>query len=173
MVTVQGVAVKADTEKGLAYGAGGEVEAKPDTTHGIDVAADSNVHCGRMAVIQRGRHGYRFAKGVTARLIGDEAPHEAREARREAPAEPDREARECDREAPHGPPGEPSLNERHKWIVAEYLAGRRPTRRAIEKATNCSRATAARDLRALRSLGMLKDGQRRQGQRARAQASPP
>ncbi len=157
-MTVQGVAVEADTEKGLAYGAGGELEAKPDTTHGIDVAADSNVHCGRMAVIQSGRHSYRFAKGVTARLVEDEAPHEARG---------------CRREAPHGPPGEPSLNERHKWIIAEYLAGRRPSNKDIQKANRCSRATAARDLQTLRNLGMLKDGQRRQGQRARAQASPP
>ena len=136
MVTVQGVTVEADTEKGLAYGAGGELEAKPDTTHGIDVVADSNVHCGRMAVTESGRHDYRFAKGVTARLIEDEAPH--------------------------GPPGELSLNERHKWIVAEYLAGRRPSNKDNQKANRCSWATAARDLQTLRSLSLLKSGHRRQ-----------
>ena len=59
---------------------------------------------------------------------------------------------------PLEPPREPPLNERQKWIVAEYLAGRRPTRRTIEKAANCSRTTATRDLRALRSLGLLKHG---------------
>jgi len=73
-----------------------------------------------MSVIESGWHGYRFAKGVTARLIADEAPHETREA--------PHEARDPWHEAPQGSPGEPPLNERHKWIIAEYMAGRRPSR---------------------------------------------
>ena len=91
-------------------------------------------------------------------------PHETRdgrhEARREVPAERSgeapHEAREPGREVPHGPPDEPSLSERQKWLVAEYQAGRRPRNRDIQKANRCSRATAARDLQTLRSLGLLK-----------------
>jgi len=71
-----------------------------------------------------------------------------------------REARGPGREAPHAHPDEPSLSERHKWIVAEYLAGRPPSNKDIQKANRCSRATAARDLQALRNLGMLKSGHR-------------
>ena len=110
-----------------------------------EMAKERNVHCGRMAVIESGRHGYRFTKGITARLIADEAPHEARE----APAVPGREA-------PHGALNEPPLNERQKWLVAEHQAGRKPSNRDIQKANRCSRATAARDLQTLRSLGLLK-----------------
>jgi len=51
---------------------------------------------------------------------------------------------------------EPPLNERQKWIVAEYLAGRRPSNKDIQKASGCSRATTARDLRMLKQLGLIK-----------------
>ena len=134
-----------------------------------EMAKERGVECGRMSVIESGRHGYRFAKGVTARLIADEAPRETREARGEAP----HEARDPRHEAPQGSPGEPSLNERRKWIVAEYQAGRRPSNKDIQKANRCSRATAARDLKALKSLGLLRDGHKRQPQGAHAQVSPP
>lgn len=124
-----------------------------------EMAKERGVECGRMSVIESGRHGYRFAKGITARLIADEAPHEARG---KAP-----------HEAPQGSPDEPSLNERRKWIVAEHMAGRRPSNKDIQKANRCSRATAARDLKTLKSLGLLRDGHRRQSQGAHAQVSPP
>jgi hypothetical protein len=67
-----------------------------------------------------------------------EAPHETRE------------VREPGHEAPH----EPALNERQKWTVAEYLAGRRPRNKDSQKANKCSRATAARDVKALRNQGI-------------------
>jgi hypothetical protein len=114
-----------------------------------------------MSVIESGRHGYQFAKGIAAQVVeGDdeplrEPPHEPREARgepRDEPPEPP--------VIPFEPPDEPPLNERHRWIMAEYQAGHRPTRKDIQKANNCSRATAARDLQTLRSLGLLKNGHR-------------
>jgi DNA-directed RNA polymerase specialized sigma24 family protein len=37
-----------------------------------EMAKERNVHCGRMDVIESGRHGYRLAKGITARLIQNE-----------------------------------------------------------------------------------------------------
>ena len=76
-----------------------------------------------------------------------EASHKAREVRGEA-------RDEARGEAPQGSPGEPPLNERQKWIVAEYLAGRRPSNKDIQKANKCSRATAAKDVKALRSQGI-------------------
>jgi CheY-like chemotaxis protein len=111
-----------------------------------EMLKEQNVQCGRMAVIESGRHGYRFAKGISARLAkGDDEPPEAR---REPPNEPRSHE-------PHEPPGEPPLNDRQKWIVAEYAAGRRPSRREIEKANRCSRATAARDVKLLKRLGLI------------------
>jgi len=83
-----------------------------------------------------------------------EAPHEAREAHGEAP----HEAREPGREAPHGPPDEPSLNERRKRTVAEYVADRKPSGKDIQSANKCSRATAARDVEALRAWACSRTG---------------
>jgi len=80
------------------------------------------------------------------------------EARRQAHAEPDDEA---------------PLNERHTRTIAEDLAARRPSNKDIQKANNSCRATAAKDLQTLRSLGLLKNGHRRQAQQARTQASRP
>ena len=63
-------------------------------------------------------------------------------------------------------------NDRQNWIVAEFAAGRRPSNKDIQKANRCSRATATRDLKTLRRLGLIRSGQGRVGEPARARASP-